>query len=94
MTLWGLGEVIVPLSEETLFHIHPEFPLGSESTADNYTRKLGQRVARAFATSFNGTDIYLILQHFTGNITLKEILQKFPRNLQTYSVDIIIWLMR
>jgi hypothetical protein len=89
-----LGEVICPLSDESLFHIHPHFSLGNETTADNSTRKLGQKAARAFATTFNGTDLHLILAPFTGSVTLKEAIQSFPKNLQPYGVDVVIWLMR
>lgn len=94
LSLWGLGEVISPLSDESLFHINPEFPLANETTADIYTRKIGQKAARAFSTTFSGTDINVILSSFTGNIPLKEAIKKFPAGLQSYGVDIVIWLMR
>jgi hypothetical protein len=94
LSLWGLGEVICPLSDESLFQINPEFPLANETTADGYKRKIGQKAARAFSTTFNGTDINLILAAFTGSTTLKDAIETFPKKLKPYGVDMVIWLMR
>lgn len=51
-------------------------------------------MSRTFHTIFNGSDINLILVPFNGKRILKDAIKLFPKHLQPYGIDIVIWLLR
>jgi hypothetical protein len=91
---WGLGEVINTITGHSLYQIHPDCPLNNETTADSKRRAAGARLAQAFASVFGGADINIVLAAFDGDTTLSEALLKFPKTLNAYGVDMLVWLLR
>lgn len=80
---WGVARIITPVTLDSIYQIHPDAPLGSDSM-----------VAGGFRSCFKKYSIDTILAKFNGIKTLQIILKEMDVNDRDMLIDMVVWLLQ